>query len=140
MAANLTINVSGAVVQVVNQVDSTTRVNSAIGFAGLGASESTYIDFLPIASGAGTALTLPAATIYFLYVKNLGGVNGTPSGNITVQFQATGGALNSAANSEILTPGGFKVYALSSGSAGGIIAVTLVASVNLTPVEIEMAA
>lgn len=140
MAANINVILSGATVQVVNTTDSTTRVNSSSGNPTLGASESTYIDFLPIAAGGGTALTLPAATIWVLYVRNLGGTNGTPSGNITVQFQAAGGALNTTANSPIVLPNGVFMYWNTAESAGGITAVTLVASVASTPVEILMAA
>lgn len=140
MASNLSVILSGAALQVINTVDSTTRVNSSLGSPALPASESSYTDFLPIANGAGTVLTLPAATIWVLCVRNLGGINATPAGNITVQAQATGGALPAAANSPIVTPNGVFLYWNIAETAGGIIAVTLVASVNLTPVEILMAA
>lgn len=140
MPANLNVLLSGGVVQVINTVDSTTRVNSSVGNPTLGANDSTHIDFLPIATGAGTAITLPAATIWFLYIKNLGGVNGTPSGNITVRYQAAGGALVAAVDSMIVLPGGFFIYANTAETAGGIIAVTLISSVASVPVEILMAA
>lgn len=139
MASNIAVTLGGAALQVVNNSDSTTRVNSSLGSPSLAASESSYIDYLPIAA-AGTILTLPAATIWVLAIRNLGGINATPAGNITVQIQATGGALNSAANSPIIVPNGVYLYWNPAETAGGIIAVTLVASVNATPVEILMAA
>lgn len=140
MASNINVVLNGATVQVINTTDSTTRVNSSSGNPTLAASESTYIDFLPIATGAGTTLTLPAATIWVLYIRNLGGVNSTPSGNIQVNFTATGGAAIGAANSPIVLPGGVFMYWNSAETAGGITAVTLISSVANTPVEILMAA
>lgn len=139
MPANLNVSLAGAVLQVVNTVDSTTRVNSSQGNPTLGASESTYIDFLPIAL-AGTALPLPAATIWFLVIRNLGGINGTPAGTITVRQQVTGGALVAAADSPIILANGIHAYINVAETAGGVIAVTLIASVANTPVEILMAA
>lgn len=140
MASNLNVILSAATLQVINTVDSSTRVNSSLGNPSLPAAESTYIDFLPIATGGGTVLTLPAATIYVLCIRNLGGINATPSGNITVQVQANGGALPTAANSPIILPNGVYAYWNVAETAGGIVAVTLVASVANTPCEILMAA
>jgi hypothetical protein len=140
MASNLNVILNGLSIQVVNTTDSTTRVNSSAGNPSLGASESTYTDYLPIAAGGGTTLTLPAATIWILYVRNLGGTNGTPSGNIQVNFTVTGGAAITAANSPIVLPNGVFAYWNTAESAGGITAVTLIASVANTPVEILMAA
>lgn len=105
----------------------------------LNASESTYIDFLPI-TVADFALTLPAATIWVLAIRNLGGINGTPAGNITVRVQPTGGALPSAANSPIVLPNGVYIYWQTAETAGGIVGVTLNASIASTPVEILMSA
>lgn len=140
MASNLSVVLGGAALQVINTTDSTTRVNSSLASPALPASVETYIDFLPIAAGGGTILTLPAATIWVLAIRNLGGINGTPAGNITVQAQATGGALPAAANSPIVLPNGVWLYWNTAETAGGIIAVTLVASIAATPAEILMAA
>lgn len=136
---NLNVILSGATLQVVDTATSTTRVNSSLGNPTLGAAVESYIDFLPIAA-AGTALTLPAATIWALCIRNLGGINGTPAGNITIRAQAIGGALPAAADSPIIVPNGCYVYINPTTGAGGLIAVTLVASINLTPVEILLAA
>lgn len=136
--ANLAVTLSGAVIQVINSADSSVRVNSSWASPSLAAAVETYIDFLPVTVGA-LVLTLPAGTIWVLGIRNLGGINGTPAGNITVQYQVTGGALNSAANSPIVLPGGVFAYWQQVETAGGIIAVTLTASVAATPVEIIMA-
>lgn len=138
--ANINVTLAGAAIQVVDVATASTRVNSSLGNPTLPAAESTYIDFLPIAAGAGTILTLPAATIWFLSIRNLGGINGTPAGNITALLQAAGGALPAAANSPILLPNGCLIYANTTETAGGLIAVTLIASIAATPVELEMAA
>jgi hypothetical protein len=52
----------------------------------------------------------------------------------------TGGALVAAADSPIILPGGIHAYINIAETAGGVIAVTLVASVANTPVEVLMAA
>lgn len=140
MASNLNVILSAATLQVINTVDSSTRVNSSLGSPTLPASESTYIDFLPIATGAGTVLTLPASIIYVLCIRNLGGINSTPSGNIQVQLTVNGGTQIALASSPIILPNGVFAYWNVAETAGGITAVTLVASVASTPAEILMAA
>jgi hypothetical protein len=139
MASNINVSLLGALWQVIDNSVALARVNSSIGTVTLAASEATHIDYLPIAGG-GTVLTLPAATIWVLAIRNLGGTNATPAGNITVQAQPTGGALPSAVNSPQVVPGGVYIYWNAAETAGGLIAVTLVASVANTPVEILMAA
>lgn len=139
MPASLNVILSGATLQVVDNTTSTTRVNSSLANPTLGAAVETYIDFMPIGVG-GTAITLPAATIWALCIRNLGGINGTPAGNITVRKQVTGGALVAAVDSEVLVPNGVYIFLQPTTGANGIIAVTLVASIANTPVEILMAA
>jgi hypothetical protein len=135
MANNVNVILDAASVQVIDTVTNTYRVNSAIGAITLTANVANYQSFAVIASSPGTVLTLPATKIWFLYVKNL-----DATANLTVQFQAFGGSLNTAANSEILTPGGVKIYANSSEGAGGIIAVTLISSSGPTAAEVLLAA
>ena len=137
--ANLAVTLSGATIQVINSADSSVRVNSSWASPSLSASVETYIDFLPVTVGA-LALTLPAATIWVFGLRNLGGINGTPAGNITVQYQVTGGALPTTANSPIVLPNGIFAYWQTTETAGGIVAVTLTASIANTPVELIMAA
>lgn len=140
MASNLNLILSGAAWQVVDNTTSTTPVNFSLNNPTLGGSVETFIDYLPVANGAGTVLTLPAATIWVFGLRNLGGINASPAGNITVQIQVTGGALPAAANSPVVVPNGVLLFWQPTEGANGIIAVTLVASVNLTPVALILGA
>jgi len=137
--ANVNVILDAASVQIVDTASTVNpnayRVNSPIGEITLAATKAAYESYFNVAGGAGTSLSLPAATIWFLYVKNLDAV-----ANLTIQFQAAGGSLNSSANSEILTPGGVKIYANASEGAGGISAITLISSVGNTAAEILLAA
>lgn len=139
MASNLNVILSGATLQVVNTTDSSIPVNSSLASPTLPASQQEYLRFFPVPAGA-TVLNLPAATIWVFALRNLGGINGTPAGNITVQYQVTGGALNTAANSPVVTPNGVFIFWQPVETANGIIAVTLSASIASTPAEILMAA
>ena len=134
MANNINCVLDSASVQVIDTVTNTYRVNSAIGSITLAANEASYQSFAPIAT-AGTALTLPAATIWVVYVKNL-----DPTATLTVQVQPTGGALPSAANSPLLPPGGVYIYWAPLETSGGIIAVTLKSSAGPTAAEVLLAA
>lgn len=125
--------------QVIDTATATTPVNFSLNNPTLPAAVETFIDFFPVPAGA-TPLTLPAATIWVLGIRNLGGINGTPAGNVTVQVQVTGGALNTAANSEVIAPGGVKLFWNQTEAANGIIAVSVSASVANTPIAILMAA
>lgn len=139
MASNINIILSGAILQVIQNTDSSQRVQSPLSVT-LPGSEATYIEYLPISGGAGTALSLPAATIWCLVVFNLGGTNGTPAGNLTCRIQNTGGALIAAADSEVVAPLGAKIFWQPTESANGIIGVTLIASIANTPARILMGA
>ena len=134
MANNINCVLDSASVQVIDTVTNTYRVNSAIGSITLAANEANYQSFAPSAT-AGTALTLPAATIWVVYVKNLDAV-----ATLTVQVQPTGGALPSAANSPLLPPGGVYIYWAPVETSGGIIAVTLKSSAGPTAAEVLLAA
>lgn len=131
--ANSNVLLDAASVQVIDLATNTYRVNSGIGTITLQANVADYESFKSIASGAGTVLTLPQTTVWFLYVKNL-----DLSALITVQVQVTGGTLITAANSPVLNPGGVYIYANSSEGAptGGIVGVTLVSNVGNTAVEL----
>lgn len=140
MASNLNVVLSSAILQVILNSDSSARVNSNQASPTLAAAEASYIDFFPVAAGGGSVMPLVAATVWVLAIRNLGGQNGSPAGNITVQAQPVGGALPSAANSPIVLPGGVYIYWQTAETAGGIVAVTLVASIAATPVEFLSAA
>jgi len=137
MASNLNVILSGATFQVVNTTDSSIPVNSAFSVT-LPATGQEYLRFFPVPAVA-AALTLPNPTIWVFAIRNLGGINGTPAGNITVQRQVTGGALETAANAEVIAPLGVKIFWQPVETANGIIAVTLGASIAATPAEILMA-
>lgn len=139
MAATLNVSLAGAVIQVVNLADSSVPVNSSLASPTLPATVQEYLRFFPVPA-APVALTLPATTIWAFILRNLGGIGGTPAGNITVQFQVTGGVLNTAANSEVVPPNGIKIFLAPVETANGIIAVTVGASIANTPAEILMAA
>lgn len=140
MANNINFVLNGGSIQSITTNDSAQRVLSLIGNIILPANEMQYIDFLPIAAGAGTVLQLPAATIFALAVQNIGGLNGTPAGNLAVQVQPLGGALPSVANSPLVLVGGVYIYWQAQETAGGLTAVTIAASIANTPARIAMAA
>lgn len=133
--SNSNVILDSASVQIIDQATSVYRVNSPVGSVTLGANKSTYESYANIASGAGTSLTLPAATVWAVYIKNLDAVAA-----LTVQVQPTGGALPSAANSPVIVPGGVYIYWNPTEGAGGVTAVTLVSSVGNTAAEILLAA
>jgi hypothetical protein len=139
--ANVNINLAGASLQVFDTLNTFFRVNVPEAALVLPASVALYDAYFAVAAGAGTAITLPAATIWFAWVRNLSG-----TANITVQHQATGGALQTAANSLILTPqnantpGGIWMYANPTEGAGGLIGLTLISSIAGQPVEILLGA
>jgi len=134
MANNVNVILDAASVQVIDTVTNTYRVNSAIGDITLAANESSYQSFAAIAT-TGTALTLPAATIWVVYVKNLDATQ-----TLTVQVQPTGGVLPSAANSPVLPPGGVYIYWAPLETSGGITAVTLKSSSGPMAAEVLLAA
>ena len=133
--SNLNVLLDSASVQVIDLTGNVYRVNSPVGGIELTASEAAYQSYAVIASSPGTSLTLPASEVWVVYVKNL-----DAAANLTVQVQPFGGALPSAANSPILTPGGVYIYWNSSEGAGGVIAVTLISSAGPTAAEILLAA
>lgn len=133
--ANVNVNLAGMSLQVFDIVGSFFRVNVQQSVLTLAASVALYESYFPVVSGAGSSITLPATTVWFAVVHNLSATN-----SVTVQTQATGGALVSAANSLILAPGGIWLYANNSESAGGLVALTLVSNAASSPVEILLAA
>lgn len=132
--SNVSAILDSASVQVIDVATSTYRVNSPVGNITLTGTVASYESFAQIAA-AGTALTLPAATVWVVYVKNLDTVE-----TLTVQVQPTGGALPSAANSPVLPPGGVYVYWAPVETSGGVIAVTLKSSSGTIGAEVLLAA
>lgn len=134
MATNVNVQLTGASITVLDQATSTYRVNSPIGTLTLAATSATYDSFVPIANGAGTVLDLPASPVQLVYVKNLDG-----AANLTVQLTVQGGAQISVANSPVLLPGGVFMYWNVVETTNGIVAVTLISSVNGTAAEVLLA-
>jgi hypothetical protein len=132
--ANVNVNLAGMSLQVYDILGGFFRVNVQETTITLPASTAAYEAYLLIASGAGTVLPMPAATIWFAIIHNL-----SATANLTVQAQPVGGALPSAANSPVLTPGGIYIYANQVETTGGLTAITLVQSIASQPVEFLLA-
>ena len=105
----------------------------------LAVTTAVYEPFL-IVGAAPVVLTLPAATIFIAYIKNLHATN-----NVLVTWTPNGGVSVSAG---IVAPGGVMMYfqateapgSAVSGVSNGLTAITLTASAATTPVEILLAA
>src|SRR2546426_9527030 len=72
------------------------------------------------AAAAGSAVTLPAATAFIAYVKNL-----SATVNLTVAWTAVGAA---GSSTMLLLPGGVFIYFLPAVTGGGFTAMTLTGS------------
>ena len=77
-----------------------------------------------------TVVTLPAATVWVVYVKNLDG-----AANLTVTYTPLGGV----ASNMLLVPGGVFLYFQPSETAGGITALTLTPSAGTTSADVYIA-
>jgi hypothetical protein len=133
--ANINVTLNSASLQVLDLTTNAFRVNSSIGTITLLATASFYDAYFQAAAGAGSVVSLPAATVWFVYVKNL-----HLTQSLTVQLTVAGGAQISAANSPILTPGGVFMYANPGEASGGITGVTLIGSGANTSAEVLLAA
>jgi hypothetical protein len=113
MAADLTTTLSASLIvtdvmsspspQIITRsLNNPTLANHTVG---------TYIPF-----HQGGTVTLPAATVFIAYVKNL-----QTAGNITVSFTPVGAG---AASSVLLLPGGVFLYFLPAVTGGGISALS----------------
>lgn len=92
---------------------------------------TTYFhDLFFQAAAAGSAVTLPAATVWIVYVKN-----NDAAANLTVAFTPAGGASETV----LLVPGGIFLYFQPSEGAGGITALTLTASAGTINTEVFVA-
>lgn len=96
----------------------------------LAATVSFYDPFFQ-ASNAGSAVTLPAATCWIAFVKNL-----DSAATLTVAWTAVGAA---GSSSMVLVPGGIFVYFQPSEGAGGFTAMTLTASAGTINTEVFLA-
>ena len=133
--SNVNVLLDAASVQIIDLATNTYRVNTGIGTVTLTASNALYGEYTTVPVSPGIPLSLPDTTVWVVYIKNL-----SATANITVQIQAAGGTLASAANSPILVPGAVYIYWSPSESAGGITGVTLISSSGNAPVEVLVAA
>jgi hypothetical protein len=95
----------------------------------LAATVSFYDPFFQ-AAAAGSAVTLPAATVWIVYVKNLDG-----AANLTVTFTPVGGGAETC----LLVPGGIFLYYQPTEGAGGITALSLTSSAGTISTEVFVA-
>jgi hypothetical protein len=77
-----------------------------------------------------TVVPLPAATVWYVYVRNL-----DPAANLTVTFTPVGGASETL----LLVPGGIFLYLNPSEGAGGITALSLTPSAGTTSADVVVA-
>jgi hypothetical protein len=96
------------------------------------AATTTFYDPFFQALAGGSAVSLPAATVFVVYVKNLSGAT-----NLTVAFTPVGAG---AASSLLLLPGGVFDYFLTAETGGGISAVTLTGGGATCSAEVLVAA
>jgi hypothetical protein len=89
-----------------------------------------YDPFFQAAAG-GSAVTLPAATCWVAYVKNL-----DAAANLTVAWTAIGAA---GSSTFLLVPGGVFIYLQPTEGAGGFTAMTLTASAGTINTEVFVA-
>lgn len=132
MAIN--VQLMGAFLQAYDNVANAYKVNFTLNNPLLTATGVEYLASYAVPTSP-TALSLPASTIWAFYLRNT-----AAAGNITVQQQVAGGALNTSANSELVLPGGVKLYFQTVETAGGITGITLTASQASVTAEILMAA
>lgn len=90
-----------------------------------------YYDPFFQAANTGSAVTLPAATCWVAYVKNL-----DVAANLTVAWTAVGAA---GSSSFLLVPGGVFIYLQPTEGAGGFTAMTLTASAGTINTEVLVA-
>lgn len=83
------------------------------------------------ASNAGSPVTLPAATCWIAYIKNL-----DPATNLTVAWTAVGAA---GSSTFVCVPGGVFIYFQPTEAAGGFTAITLTAAAGTINTEVFVA-
>jgi hypothetical protein len=122
---------AGLTIQLVNIAANSTPLNIGLQGITLPMTAYYYDNFFQVGT-TGNVVPLPGATVWCVYVRNLG------NNNITVAYTPVGGGTSSC----ILTPittgfGGFFWYyqTLETGG-GGITSVTLTAATAVTPCEV----
>ncbi len=131
--SNVAVNFNYGI-QAVDTVAAVSIYNRAVSGFQLAATQWLSADWFQVAVSS-TPVSLPATTVYFVYARNLG------ANNVTVNYTPAGGASTSL----VLLPvgsnvGGIFLYGLSAESAGGITALSFIATTAVTPVEFFVAA
>lgn len=133
--ANVSATFAGSSLQVLDLTTNLFRVNDLLAALTLPATAVVYDAYFQAAGGAGTAVTLPAATTFFALVKNL-----SATATLTVQHTAQGGAQVSAANSLVLLPGGIWAYINTVETSNGLTGLTLISGSGPSPALVMLAA
>ena len=126
--SNVAINLNYAI-QAVDVTAAVTVFNRTISGFQLSATVWSASDFFQV-NTTSTTISLPATTIFFVYVRNLG------ANNVTLAYTPAGGSSTSL----VLLPvgsnvGGVFLYGLSAETAGGITALSATATTAVTPIE-----
>lgn len=128
MPSNLNV-VLGLNMQVVDNTATTTPVNSVNPGITLGATDQSYYRYLQVTTG-GITLPLTNATVWVLYVRNMG------TNVVTVAYTPTSGSPQSINLCPVTNGyGGVFLYFNTVETGNGITAVTLTAAGGTTPVE-----
>jgi len=137
--SNINAQAAGITLQVIDNTNSVQRINSPIATILAQATASFYDSYFQVTAttyGTAQAVSLPAATVYFVWIKNLHATN-----NLSVIGTVTGGAAWPSGSVPIVAGGGVFAYLLnySAAPANGFIAISLFASASPTPCEILVA-
>jgi len=135
MASNVNVQLIGAFIQVVDNAASTQRVNSPITALVAQAVAAYYDPYFLVPTGA-TALTLPAATVWTVVIRNI-----SPTNTIAITLTPAGGS--AWVSPYILPPTSlFLIWSnyASNPSSGGFTAASVLASGATTYAEVLLAA
>jgi len=134
--ANVNVQLSGGSIQVIDNAATVQRVNSPIATIVGQVTASMYDAYFFVPNPGPVSLTLPATTVWNVYVRNINSTNtisvtGTPAG---------GGAW---ASPLILAPNAIFIYMATfaaNPAAGGLTAITLGSNGANTYAEVMLAA
>jgi hypothetical protein len=134
--ANLNVQLAGANLQVIDNSASIQRVNSPLVTVVAQTSASFYDPYFLVANPGPAAITLPAATVWVVAIRNISGAN-----NISITLTPAGGS--AWVSPYVLVPNGVFItmatFASNPGS-GGFTALSLGASGANTFCELLLAA
>jgi len=136
VATNLNAVLTGGTLQLVDNAAATIRVNSPITTVTGQVASSFYDLYYLVANPGPAAVTLPAATIWQVAIRNISGTN-----TISVTATPAGGA--AWASALIIPPNGWFIYMATYSTnpgSGGITALSLGSSGANTYAEILLAA